>query len=90
MLICGLCALALVPAVPLVYVGFGWLDLRPPAQFSAAALVAMPLPLAAGAWFAWRAARSGKAWPLLAAAGCVLAFLGLFAVLSAWGGRMLI
>jgi hypothetical protein len=89
-LMCGLCATALIPALLGAYVGLGWLDLETPAKLSAVALVAAPLPLALGAFFAWKAAAANRRWPLLTSGVCMLIVIALYAVVWTWGGRMLI
>ncbi|HEY0311624.1 MAG TPA: hypothetical protein VGC56_03935 [Allosphingosinicella sp.] len=88
-LMCGLCTIALIPAALGAYVGLGWLDLEAPAKWSAAALVAAPLPLAVGACFAWKAAATNRARPLFTSGACVLLVIALGAIVWAWGGRML-
>jgi hypothetical protein len=89
-LTCGLCAIALLPAGLGAYMGLGWLDLPMPSKLSAAALVAAPVPLALGAFLAWRSAATNRRWPLLGSGACVLVAIALYAVVWAWGGRMLI
>lgn len=88
--ICALCAIALVPAALMSYSGLGWLDLEGLPRLSAAAMVCTPLPVGAGAFFAWKSARQNCARPLLASLACLIAAGGLGAVIWAWGGRMLL
>ena len=89
LLLCGLCAIAFVPAALGAYFATGWLDLDPPAMWSAFAMVALPFPLALGAVFAWKAAATARPAPLLAGAACALIAIALGAIVWAWGGRML-
>jgi hypothetical protein len=88
--LCGLCAVALIPAALGACVGWGWLDLPIPARLSAVALVAAPLPLAMACFFAWKAAAGNARWRLFASGACVLIVVALYVVVQAWGGRMLI
>ena len=86
-----ICVLALVPATALAYLGLLWLPgLEGRSYLSAAALVAGPLPLALGAFFAWRAARGRNGRSLLAGACVALLAVPVYAVPWAWGGRMLL
>ncbi|HEX4739084.1 MAG TPA: hypothetical protein VH331_16145 [Allosphingosinicella sp.] len=89
-LVCGFCLLLLIPASVLAYAGTGWLDLDPPAKWSAAAMVAAPLPLACGTFFAWKATKEGNRRDLLIATAFALMIVPLYVILWAWGGRMLI
>ena len=90
MLMCGLCAAAFVPSLVLAYFGAGWLDIDPPAEWSAAAMVAAPVPLGLGAFFGGKAARREEGRSLLHSVACLLVAAALYAVTLSWGGRMLL
>jgi hypothetical protein len=89
-LLCAFCLLLLMPALLLAYAGAGWLDLDWPSKASAVAMVTAPLPLAFGAFFAWKAAKERNRRNLLIAAASALFVIPLYVVIWAWGGRMLI
>ena len=82
--------LALIPALVLAYAGAGWLDLDGLPKLSALALVAAPLAVAAGTVLSWSGTRRPQGSKVLAAMACLVIAIGLYAVASAWGGRMLI
>lgn len=86
----AICLLLLLPALALAYAGTGWLDLKPPPLYSAAALLIGPLPFASGAFFAWKAARELRRAQLLKAIAALSLSLPVYTVVWAWGGRMLI
>lgn len=89
-ILCTFCLLALVPASLFSYAGTGWLDLPWPGGASAAAMVFGPLPLAFGAFFAWKAARDLSRANLLKGVAAASLSVPLYFVVWVWGGRMLI
>lgn len=91
--LCAVYVLSLLPGSFLAYIGLLWVDDSGRGwrtQAAAAALVAAWLPLALGAAFAVRAARTGSGTNLFAGAACGLIVMILYAVFLAWGGGVLI
>ena len=90
-LLCLVCALALLPATLLAYVGVIWLpDVGSPSNLSAAAMVVGPLPLTFAAFLSWEAAQERSGRKLLKGAAFTLAATALYVVAWVWGGRMFI
>jgi len=90
-LICLVCTAALLPALPMSFIGWGWtFGLDWPAKLSAAAFGIGPVPLAGGAWFGWKAQQGRSGLRLLLALASMLAALAVYWVAQQWGGRMLI
>lgn len=84
---------ALIPATPLAYAGTLWLDASERGwrtQIAAGALIAGWLALAAGVFFLLRAAKLKERTSLILGVGCGLAAIAAYALVSEWGGRMLI
>ena len=85
------CLLALVPALLMFHIGMGWVwNLAWPGNLSAAAMIATPLPLGIGAYYARKAALEASGRHLFIAAVVALLIVPLCAIVWVWGGRMLI